>query len=116
MDTGTTLMLLHDTFVHLIYSSIPGAYLDSNQGGYVFPTNVRIPNLSFCVGDYLFTIPGKDLAFSDAGNGMSFGAVQSRGGNAQDIFGDVFLKYVYCVFYQGQPPRIGVAQRSIPMY
>ncbi len=85
LDTGTTLILLHDTFVNIIYSAIPGAYLDSGAGGYIFPTNTKIPPLSFCVGKYLFTIPGKALAFSDAGHGMSFGSVQSRGGNPQDI-------------------------------
>ncbi|KZT39402.1 acid protease [Sistotremastrum suecicum HHB10207 ss-3] len=111
LDTGTTLVLLHDTFVHLIYSAIPGAYLDSDQGGYIFPTNTKIPPLSFCVGDYLFTIPGKDLAFSEAGKGYSFGAVQSRGGNPQDILGDVFLKHIYAVFDQSDPPRLGIAQR-----
>lgn len=89
LDTGTTLILLHDTFVNIIYSAIPGAYLDSGAGGYIFPTNTKIPPLSFCVGKYLFTIPGKALAFSDAGHGMSFGSVQSRGGNPQDILGDV---------------------------
>lgn len=37
----------------------------------------------------MYTIPGADLAFADAGNGMSFGSVQSRGQNPQDILGDV---------------------------
>jgi hypothetical protein len=97
LDTGTTLILLHDTFVHLIYSAIPGAHLDSDHGGYVFPTNTRIPPLSFCVGDFLFTIPGADLAFADAGDSMSFGAVQSRGDNPQDILGcvSVFSSVLY---------------------
>ena len=133
LDTGTTLILVHDTFVHLIYSSIPGAHLDTDYGGYVFPTNTRIPPLSFCVGDYLFTIPGSDLAFSGAGDGMSFGAVQSRGDNPQDILGcvsnvllfcltfltvssKVLLKHIYAVFDQGSKPeygpRLGIAQRS----
>jgi hypothetical protein len=94
LDTGTTLILLHDTFAHLIYAAIPGAYLSSDSGGYIFPTNTKVPPLSFCVGDYLFTIPGSDLAFSDAGKGMSFGAVQSRGGNPQDILGDVRRLFV----------------------
>ena len=97
LDTGTTLMLLHDTFVHIIYSSIKGAFLSSDYGGYVFPTTEatsgRIPNISFCVGDWLYTIPGRDMHFSDAGDGYSFGAVQSRGGNPQDIFGDVSCSF-----------------------
>ncbi|KAB5588658.1 hypothetical protein CTheo_7896 [Ceratobasidium theobromae] len=87
-DTGTTLILLDDETIELLYSQIPGARLDRNIGGYIFPTKARVPSLAFCVGYWLFTIPSSDLAFSDAGNGMSFGAIQSRGQNAQDILGD----------------------------
>ncbi|KAF8691596.1 Eukaryotic aspartyl protease, partial [Rhizoctonia solani] len=111
-DTGTTLILLDDDTIERLYSQIPGAKLDRHIGGYVFPTHARIPELAFCVGRWLFTIPGGDLAFSDAGNGMSYGAIQSRGQNKQDILGDVFLKHVYVVFDQGKTPRVGVAQRS----
>ena len=70
----------------------PGAKLDNSAGGYVLPTDATPPDLSFAVGTdgTFFTIPGEDLKFADAGNGMSFGAVQSRGsGIQQDILGDV---------------------------
>ncbi|CAE6482885.1 unnamed protein product [Rhizoctonia solani] len=110
-DTGTTLILMDDETIKHLYSQIPGAKLDRSIGGYVFPTDARVPKLAFCVGRWLFTIPSEDLAFSDAGNGMSYGAIQSRGQNKQDILGDVFLKHVYVVFDQGANPRIGVAQR-----
>ena len=39
----------------------------------------------------------KDFAFGDAGDGFTFGGVQSRGDLDFDIFGDVFLKSVYVV-------------------
>ncbi|KAG8690536.1 hypothetical protein FRC11_010903 [Ceratobasidium sp. 423] len=112
IDTGTTLILMDDKTIEHLYSQIPGAKLDHALGGYVFPTNAQIPELSFSVGKWLFTIPSEDLAFSDAGNGMSYGAIQSRGQNKQDILGDVFLKHVYVVFDQGMNPRVGVAQRT----
>lgn len=112
IDTGTTLILLDDDTVQRLYSKVQGARLDHNVGGYIFPTNAHVPSLAFSVGHWLFTIPSGDLAFSDAGNGMSYGAVQSRGQNAQDILGDVFLKHVYVVFDQSEHPRVGVAQRS----
>ncbi|KZT58433.1 acid protease [Calocera cornea HHB12733] len=113
-DTGTTLLLLSDTACSLIYRSIPGAKMDAQAGGWVLPTNSTPPNLSFGVGTsgLEFGIPGEDLKFADAGNGMSFGSVQSRGGNTQDILGDVFLKRVYAIFDQTpNAPKIGFVQR-----
>ncbi|KAH7325225.1 hypothetical protein B0J17DRAFT_237882 [Rhizoctonia solani] len=78
---------MDDETIERLYSQIPGATLDRSLGGYIFPTNTRVPELAFCVGRWLFTIPSKDLAFSDADN-------------------DVFLKHVYVVFDQGKNPRL----------
>jgi hypothetical protein len=115
-DTGTTLILLSDQAVQDIYNTISGAKLDNSAGGYVLPTDSTPPNISFAVGtaDNIFTIAGEDLKFADAGNGMSFGAIQSRGQNPQDILGDVCLKRVYAVFDQTpNNPRIGFGQRLL---
>ncbi len=77
--------------------------MSRTQGGYIFPTSATLPtSIGFEVGGTYIEIPGSDLAFSDAGSGMSFGSVQSRGQNPQDIWGDVFLKRVYAVFNQGE--------------
>ncbi|QRV95881.1 aspartyl protease [Ceratobasidium sp. AG-Ba] len=112
IDTGTTLILLDDDTVERLYSKVPGSRLDEDYGGYIFPTDAKLPAIAFCVGHWLFTVPSEELIFSGAGNGMSYGAVQSKGQNPQDILGDVFLKHVYVVFDQGELPRVGVAQRS----
>ena len=74
-DTGTTLCLLDDTTVNAIYKSISGAKLDNTQGGYIYPSNAKVPTVTLAVGDTQFTINPEDFAFSDAGSGMTFGGV-----------------------------------------
>jgi len=113
-DTGTTLILLDDNIVYSIYSAIRGAVLNHAAGGWIIPSSATCPDIYFACGDRYFGIPGDDLKFSPASaKGYMFGAVQSRGSNKQDIFGDVFLKRVYALF-DARPgtPRIGFGQRD----
>jgi hypothetical protein len=99
-DTGTTLMLCSDTFVDAVYQAIPGATYDSQSQGYIFPANTtadQLPVVTIAVGDNQYTIQKEDLSFADAGNGMVYGGIQSRGDMTFDILGDVFLKAIYAV-------------------
>jgi hypothetical protein len=99
-DTGTTLMLCSDTFVDAVYKAIPGAKYDSQSQGYIFPastTAYQLPVVTVAVGDTQYTIQKEDLAFADAGNGMVYGGIQSRGTMTFDILGDTFLKSIYAV-------------------
>lgn len=101
-DTGTTLALVDDTICGKIYDAIPGSKYDSTQQGYVFPTDTalaKLPVVSFAVGDKEFSVNKNDLAFADAGNGMSYGGIQSRGDLSFDILGDTWLKGVYAVSF-----------------
>lgn len=112
-DTGTTLALVSDALCDAVYKAIPGAKYDFMNQGYVFPTNTaadKLPSVQIAVGDKMFTIHKEDLAFADAGNGMSYGGIQSRGTMPLDILGDTFLKGVYAVFDQGGK-RFGAVQR-----
>ncbi|KAF8509885.1 aspartic peptidase domain-containing protein [Hysterangium stoloniferum] len=111
LDTGTTLALVSDETTNAIYAAIPGAKIDQQQGGWVYPTKAKVPTVAFAVGDKLFTVNQSDFGFGDAGNGMTFGGIQSRGNNPFDILGDVFLKSIYAVFDQTNT-QIGVAQRT----
>lgn len=113
-DTGTTLALVADDVVDAIYKAIPGAKYDSQNQGYVFPSSVtadQLPSVSFAVGDKLFAVQKEDLAFADAGNGMVYGGIQSRGDMTFDILGDTFLKGIYAIFDQGNK-RFGAVQRK----
>jgi len=112
-DTGTTLALVSDAVCAAIYAAIPGGKYDSTQQGYVFPSSVtaaQLPVVQVDVGGQLFTIQKEDLSFADAGNGMVYGGVQSRGSQDFDILGDTFLKGVYAIFDQGNK-RFGAVAR-----
>lgn len=115
-DTGTTLALVDDNTVKQIYAAIPGSKYDSTQQGYTFPTNTttdNLPTVTFAVGDQQFAVHKEDLAFADAGNGMTYGGIQSRGTMTFDILGDTFLKGIYAVFDQGNT-QFGAIQRPDP--
>jgi hypothetical protein len=99
-DTGTTLALIDDNTCKAIYDAIPGSKYDSNQQGYVFPADTsadQLPTVTFAVGDQQFAVQKEDLGFADAGNGMTYGGIQSRGDMTFDILGDTFLKGIYAV-------------------
>ena len=99
-DTGTTLALVSDATCKAIYDAIPGSTYDSSQQGYTFPSSTtadQLPVVTFAVGDKQFAVQKEDLAFADAGNGMTYGGIQSRGDMTFDILGDTFLKGIYAV-------------------
>jgi len=99
-DTGTTLALVSDDTCKAIYAAIPGSTYDEQQQGYTFPSNTTADNLpvvTFAVGDTQFAVQKEDLGFADAGNGMVYGGIQSRGSMTFDILGDTFLKGIYAV-------------------
>lgn len=112
-DTGTTLALVADATCKAIYDAIPGSKYDSQQQGYLFPSNTtadQLPVITFAVGDKQFIVQKEDLGFADAGNGMVYGGIQSRGTMTFDILGDTFLKGIYAIFDQGNS-RFGAVQR-----
>ena len=112
-DTGTTLALVSDQVCEAIYNAIPGSSYDSNQQGYVFPAGTsadKLPVVSFDVGGKQFEVQKEDLGFADAGSGMVYGGIQSRGDMTFDILGDTWLKGIYAIFDQGGK-RFGAVQR-----
>lgn len=111
LDTGTTLCLVHDDLVEAIYHHIQGAKYSNHRGGWIYPNHAKIPEISFAIGQTMYRLNEVDLAYSDAGEGFTFGGVQSRGDLKYDIFGDVFLKSLYVVFNQADR-KVGVAQRD----
>lgn len=116
MDTGTTLCLVDDNLVDAVYKAIPGAKYDQSNQGYVFPSNTSaddLPDVQLAIGDTMVVFQKEDLGFADAGNGMVYGSIQSRGSMDMDIYGDAVLKAMYAIFdmNSGQP-RFGWVQRK----
>lgn len=112
-DTGTTLALVSDATCKAIYDAIPGSTYDQTQQGYVFPSSTtadQLPVVTFAVGSTQFAVQKEDLGFADAGNGMVYGGIQSRGSMTFDILGDTFLKGIYAIFDQGNK-RFGAVPR-----
>ena len=102
-DTGTTLALVDDATCKAIYAAIPGAFYDSGNQGYIFPSDLKpqdLPTVTFAVGDRQIAVRKSDLGFAEAKPGYVFGGIQSRGTSSFDILGDTFLKAIYAVFAQ----------------
>jgi hypothetical protein len=100
MDTGTTLCLVDDNLVEAVYKAIPGSKYDDNSQGYVFPADTsadQLPEFTLAIGDAQVSFQKEDFGFADAGSGMVFGSIQSRGTMDMDIYGDAVLKAMYAV-------------------
>jgi hypothetical protein len=100
MDTGTTLCLVDDKLVEAVYKAIPGSKYDQQNQGYLFPANTpadQLPVVTLAIGDAQVTFQKEDFGFADAGNGMVYGSIQSRGTMDMDIYGDAVLKAMYAV-------------------
>ncbi|EFQ89685.1 hypothetical protein CFE70_002189 [Pyrenophora teres f. teres 0-1] len=116
MDTGTTLCLVDDALVEAVYKAIPGSKYDQTQQGYVFPASTSandLPEVKLAIGDDMVVFQKEDLGFADAGHGMVYGSIQSRGSMTMDIYGDAVLKAMYAIFDMNNgSPRFGWVQRK----
>lgn len=101
-DTGSSLTLLDDDTCQAIYNAIPGAIYDTENQGYIFPSDItedKLPTVSVGVGEKEFVLRKEELRFADAEGkpGYVYGGVQSRGSLGFDVFGLSFLRGVYAV-------------------
>ena len=111
-DTGTTLLYAPDDLVTAYYSQVNGAHNDASVGGYVFPCDASLPDLTLGIGSYHAVVPGAYINFTPITSSVCFGGLQSGGGSL-NIFGDVFLKSQFVVFDKTQDtPRLGFAPKS----
>ncbi|KAL8786038.1 MAG: hypothetical protein Q9213_003021 [Squamulea squamosa] len=113
-DTGTTLLYLPDAIVGDYYASVNGANNDAQQGGYVYPCNADLPDISFKIGSYTAVVPGSYVTYApvDDSGKICFGGIQSSTGIGINIFGDIFLKSQFVVFQGGNNPQLGFASKA----
>lgn len=101
-DTGTSLLVVDDNVAQAYYSKVQGAQNDANAGGFTFPCDAKLPDLSVAMGDsYQAVIPGSEITFANVDQQTCFGAVQGNGGQGLQIFGDTMFKAQYVVFDGG---------------
>ncbi|KAI0906979.1 aspartic peptidase domain-containing protein [Ustulina deusta] len=115
-DTGTTLALFPSSVVSAYYEQVDSAEEDQQQGGYVFPCDANLPDLTFTPGDAEITIPGQYINYAPADESGStcFGGIQSSEGVGINIYGDIALKAAFVVFDKSTgSPRLGWATKDL---
>ncbi|CAG8545353.1 1782_t:CDS:2 [Ambispora leptoticha] len=114
LDTGGSIILLPSAVCSAVYSQIPGAYYDSNYGGWLLPVNTD-PSLIiyFVFSGRKFGIPIADLIWDPVpGTIFAGGGIQIQPGTYW-ILGGIFMKNVYAIFDRSEAtPRVGLATRT----
>jgi len=111
-DTGTSLMLVDDAVAKAYYASVTGARNDPDIGGFVYPCNARLPEFAVAIGPtYMAVIPGDGITFAEVSTTTCFGGIQSNGGSALQIYGDVMFKTQFVVF-DGGNNQIQIAPKN----
>ncbi|KAI4121492.1 MAG: hypothetical protein LQ347_006845, partial [Umbilicaria vellea] len=68
-DTGTSLMLLDDVVATAYWSQVAGARDDPQQGGWTFPCDAALPDLTIAIGPNQGKIPGALMSFAQVADG-----------------------------------------------
>lgn len=112
-DTGTSLLLVDQEVAEAYYAQVESAELNQKAGGFVYPCDAVLPDLSVAVGDsYMATIPGEQITFTttDSTNTTCFGGVQGNQGAGRQVFGDTLFKAQFVVFNGGNQ-SLGFGQK-----
>jgi hypothetical protein len=103
-DTGTSLLLVDQAVAEAYYSQVQGAQLNAQVGGFIYPCDAELPDLSVAIGDaYMAKIPGNTVTFAtvDQANTTCFGGIQGNQGAGLQIFGDTMFKSQFVAFNGG---------------
>ena len=132
-DTGTSLIIVDPPVAKAYYEKVPTANYSSYYDGYVFKCGItpKIPDFGIAVGKVgalnagrfnnnvgqgaLVTVPGSWVNYAPVGDGSGwcYGGVQSNGGHGVQVYGDLFFRSAFLVFYlRPGSQAIGVAKKS----
>ncbi|KAI8942537.1 hypothetical protein NX059_000599 [Plenodomus lindquistii] len=114
-DTGTSLLLVDQQVAEAYYSQVQGAQLNQQVGGFIYPCDAVLPDISVAIGDsYMAKIPGNQVTFAavDQGNTTCFGGVQGNQGAGMQIFGDTMFKAQFVAFNGGNQ-SLGFGQKPV---
>lgn len=116
-DTGTTLLMIPEAIVQAYYRQVANAYDSKIYGGWVFPCNSTLPDLTLYISSYKAVIPGELINFAPADLDdpatatICYGGVQSSRGFPFAIYGNVFFKAHWTMFHV-EEKKLGFAPRS----
>ncbi|TAQ90352.1 hypothetical protein B7494_g1333 [Chlorociboria aeruginascens] len=118
-DSGTSLLLLPQAVVTKYYANVTGSTYDTGMQAYIFPCASVLPAFIFGLDGsgngsgvaYRGIIPGNYMNYGQTSATMCYGGIQSQGGLAFSVFGDIALKAQFVVFDAGNS-RIGFANKK----
>ncbi|KAF5346349.1 hypothetical protein D9758_011478 [Tetrapyrgos nigripes] len=123
IDTGTTLIGGPTNDVEAIWNAVPNSGpVRGMDGFFAFPCDTNVA-VSMSFGGKSWGISTADMNLGPVNSGSSFclggifdlslgSNIESGQGNPNWVVGATFLKNVYSVFQNGNPPQIGFAQLS----
>lgn len=115
-DTGTSLLLVDQGVADVYYSQVPGAQLNAQVGGYIYPCGTTLPDMSVAIGEgQMAKIPGSAVNFAtvDKANTTCFGGIQGNQGAGLQIYGDTLFK-AQLVAFNGGNQSLGFGQKPLP--
>jgi len=112
-DTGSSLWYVPAKVADTYYSKVQGAAFSALSGGWTFPCNAKLPDITLTVSGKKVVVPGINMNYQSIGS-TCMGGMQRDTGIPFSIAGDVFLKNLFVVFEHpvGGQPRLGFASAA----
>lgn len=104
------------TVASAYWAAVEGASWKSQKGGWTFPCDSKLPDLTLIIAGKNVTVPGINMNYQTVSPNVCFGGLQrTDGATARElhIAGDIFLKNMFVVFehpVNGQA-RLGFARQ-----